>query len=171
MNIIVAIDENRGIGFEGNLLVSIPEDLRFFKQKTTGNVVVMGRKTLESLPNKRPLPNRVNIVLSQNPTYEVDGAIVVHSIKECKDVLKNYPSEQIYIMGGASIYEAFMPEVDVMYVTKICHTFQADAYFPEFEQWVLVEKSEMKCHNGINYQFETYTPLRYSSVNFTPNFS
>lgn len=158
MNVIVAIDEQNGIGFQGNLLVTIPEDHRFFREKTTGNVVVMGRKTLESLPNKRPLPNRVNIILSQNQSYKVDGAIVVHSIEECKEVLKKYSSDSVYIMGGESIYKALLPEAEGMYLTKIHHTFQADAYFPDFDknEWKLVEKSETKCYKEINYHFEKY---------------
>ncbi len=160
MNIIAAIDEKRGIGYKGNLLVSIPEDLRQFKEKTSGNVVVMGRKTLESLPNKRPLPNRVNIVLSQNPSYKVEGAIVIHSVEEGKEVLKQYPSKQIFIMGGESIYKAFLPDAEVLYLTKIYHTFLADAYFPQLtEEWILTEESEIHEYKGTRYQFTKYEKL------------
>ena len=100
MNIIVAVDKNWAIGCNNKLLVSIPSDMKFFRETTTGNVVVMGRKTLESFPNGMPLKNRTNIVLTGNRDYQVKGAIVVHSMEELLEELKKYNSEQIYVIGG-----------------------------------------------------------------------
>ena len=93
MNMIVAVDNNWAIGNHNELLVSIPADMKFFRQETDGKVVVMGRKTLESFPNGRPLVNRVNIVLTENPDYQVKGAKIVHSLAELQEELKQYRSE------------------------------------------------------------------------------
>ena len=105
MKIIVAADKNWGIGVNNNLLVSIPADMKFFRETTTGNVVVMGRKTLESFPNGLPLKNRVNVVLTKDVNYQVKGAIIVHSMDELKEALKEYDSDNVYVIGGATIYE------------------------------------------------------------------
>ena len=123
MNLIVAVDKNWGIGFENKLLVSIPDDMKFFRETTTGKVVVMGRKTLESFPGGRPLKNRTNIVLTKNKNYKADGAIVVHTIEQLKEELKKYPSEDIYVIGGASIYAALLDDCDVAHVTKIDYAY------------------------------------------------
>ena len=104
MNIIVAVDKNWAIGKENKLLVSIPADMKFFRSTTTGKVVVMGRKTLESFPNGLPLKNRTNIVLTKDKNYKVKDAIIVHSIEEALEELKNYASEDVYVIGGDSIY-------------------------------------------------------------------
>lgn len=108
MNIIVAVDKNWAIGCNNKLLVSIPSDMKFFRETTTGNVVVMGRKTLESFPNGMPLKNRTNIVLTGNRDYQVKGAIVVHSMEELLEELKKYNSEQIYVIGGDSVYRQML---------------------------------------------------------------
>ena len=118
MQAIVAADNNWGIGYQNRLLVSIPSDMKFFRQKTTGNVVVMGRKTLESFPNGLPLKNRVNIVLTKNKNYQVKDAVIVHSEEELLEELKKYPSEKIYVIGGESIYKMMLPYCDTIYVTK-----------------------------------------------------
>ena len=99
MNLIVNADKNWGIGKNNELLVHIPNDMKMFRQMTTGKVVVMGRKTLESFPGKRPLKNRVNIVITKNQNYKVDGAIVVHSIEEAVEKAKGY-NEDVYVIGG-----------------------------------------------------------------------
>ena len=105
MNLIVAVDKNWAIGKNNELLVRIPADQKFFRETTTGKVVVMGRKTLESFPNGLPLKNRTNIVLTHNQDYEVKGAIVVHSMEELHEELKKYNDEDIYVIGGEKIYE------------------------------------------------------------------
>ena len=110
MNLIAAVDNNWAIGKNNQLLVRIPMDQKFFREMTTGKVVVMGRKTLESFPNSRPLKNRTNIVLTHNPSYEVEGAVVVHSLDELHKELEKYNSEDIYIIGGQKIYEQLVDE-------------------------------------------------------------
>ena len=104
MKAILSADRNWGIGNGNKLLVSIPSDMKFFRQTTTGKVVVMGRKTLESFPNGQPLKNRTNIVLTSNPDYKVKDAVIVHSKEELLKTLEQYDSENIYIIGGESIY-------------------------------------------------------------------
>lgn len=100
MNMIVAVDRNWAIGHKGRLLVSIPEDMRFFRNVTAGRVVVMGRKTLESFPNGIPLKNRVNIVITRDMEYNIKDAVVCNSIEEVLDVLTGYNSEEVYVIGG-----------------------------------------------------------------------
>ena len=119
MNIIVAVDKNWAIGKENKLLVSIPADMKFFRSTSTGKVVVMGRKTLESFPNGLPLKNRTNIVLTKDKNYKVKDAIIVHSIEEALEELKKYASEDVYVIGGDSIYAQMLPYCDTAHVTKI----------------------------------------------------
>ena len=117
MNLIAAVDENWAIGNKGQLLVRIPADHRMFRQETLDKVVVYGRKTLETFPMAQPLDRRVNIVLSANPAYKVRNATVVHSIGELLEELKKYPSEDVYIIGGASVYKKMLPYCDLCLVT------------------------------------------------------
>lgn len=159
MNIIVAADKNWGIGYQNRLLVSIPEDMKFFRSETSGKVVVMGRKTLESFPGGMPLRNRTNIVLTRNPAYQVKGALVLHSVEEVLEALQAYPGEDVYIIGGDSIYEQFLPWCDVIHVTKIDHAYEADAYFPDIDrmpEWVLTGESEEKTYFDLEYRFCRY---------------
>ena len=127
MNLIVAVDKNWGIGYENKLLVSIPSDMKFFRQMTTGKVVVMGRKTLESFPNGLPLQNRINIVLTRNEDYKVKGTVICHTPEEVMEELKKYNTEDVYIIGGESIYRQFLPYCSTAHVTKIDHEYLADA--------------------------------------------
>ena len=108
MNLIAAVDKNWAIGRNNKLLVSIPDDMKFFRETTTGKVVVMGRKTLESFQGKKPLKNRVNIVLTGDRSYQADGAVIVHDMEELHEELKKYPSEDIYVIGGESIYKQLL---------------------------------------------------------------
>ena len=126
MNLIVAADKNWAIGKDNKLLVSIPADMKFFRQTTTGKVVVMGRKTLESFPGGQPLKNRVNIVLTGNENYRVKDAVIVHTKDELMEELKKYDSGDVYVIGGASVYEMLLPECSVAHVTKIDHEYEAD---------------------------------------------
>ena len=121
MNIIVAVDKNWAIGKENKLLVSIPADMKFFRSTTTGKVVVMGRKTLESFPNGLPLKNRTNIVLTKDKNYKVKDAIIVHSIEEALEELKNYASEDVYVIGGDSIYAQMLPYCDTAHSVPHTH--------------------------------------------------
>ena len=111
MNLIAAVDKNWAIGYQNKLLTSIPEDMKFFRQTTTGKVVVMGRKTLESFPGKKPLKNRTNIVLTKNPSYQAEGAIVVHNEDELREELKKYDSEDIFVIGGRASTASFWTNV------------------------------------------------------------
>ena len=129
MNLIAAVDKNWAIGRNNKLLVSIPDDMKFFRETTTGKVVVMGRKTLESFPGKKPLKNRVNIVLTGDRSYQADGAVIVHDMEELHEELKKYPSEDIYVIGGESIYKQLLDECDVAHITKIDFAYEADAWY------------------------------------------
>ncbi|MBR3684088.1 MAG: dihydrofolate reductase [Lachnospiraceae bacterium] len=159
MNAIVAVDENWAIGNKGKLLVSIPNDMKFFRETTTGKVVVLGRKTLETFPQKQPLKNRTNIILSKDPKYSVKDAIVVHSVDELLETLKEYNSEDVYIIGGDSVYKQMLPYCDTVHVTKIYHKYEADSYFPnldEMSDWEIVADSEEQTYFDLEYQFLKY---------------
>lgn len=159
MNLIAAVDKNWAIGYQNKLLTSIPEDMKFFRQTTTGKVVVMGRKTLESFPGKNPLKNRTNIVLTKNPSYQAEGAIVVHSEDELREELKKYDSEDIFVIGGESIYRQLLDECDKAYITKIEYAYTADAYFPnldEKEEWKITAESEEHTCFDLEYFFLIY---------------
>lgn len=159
MNLIVAVDENWAIGKDNKLLVSIPSDMKFFRQTTTGKVVVMGRKTLESFPNGLPLKNRTNIVLTRNPDYRVKDAVTVRSVPELLLELKKYDSEDIYVIGGSSVYQELLPYCDVAHVTKIFHSYEADAHFPnldEMQDWEITGESEEQTYFDLEYQFVRY---------------
>ena len=159
MNLIVAVDKNWGIGYQNKLLVSIPEDMKFFRSETTGKVVVMGRKTLESFPGGRPLKNRTNIVLTRNPHYQVKDALVFHTVEDVLEELKKYPSEDIYIIGGSSIYREFLPYCDVAHITRIDHAYEADTYFPDMDdmpEWKLTGQSEEKTYFDLEFTICRY---------------
>ena len=159
MNVIVAVDENWAIGKDNQLLVSIPADMKFFRQTTTGNVVVMGRKTLESFPNGLPLKNRTNIVLSRNPDYQVRDAVVVHTVDELLKELKKYESQEIYVIGGDSVYQLLLPYCDLAHVTKIRHAYEADTYFANLDEsgeWEITGESEEQTYFDLEYTFVRY---------------
>ena len=159
MKIIVAADKNWGIGKDNKLLVSIPADMKMFRQETTGKVCVMGRKTLESFPGGLPLKNRTNIVLTRNRNYKVKDAIIVHSIQELLEELKKYPAEDVYCIGGDTIYKQLLPYCDVAQVTKIDFAYIADSYFPNLDedpQWHVAAESEEQTYFDLEYKFVRY---------------
>lgn len=159
MNLIAAVDKNWAIGMDNKLLVHIPDDMKRFRQMTIGKVVVMGRKTLESFPGGQPLKERVNIVLSKDRDYRVKGAIAVHSIEELSEELKKYKSEDIYVIGGETIYRQLLDQCDTAYITKIDYTYQADAWFPNLDEedaWQVEEESEEQTYFDLEYYFITY---------------
>lgn len=159
MNCIVAVDKNWAIGKNNDLLVKIPMDQKFFRETTTGKVVVMGRKTLESFPNGLPLKNRTNIVLTHNPKFSVKDAIVVHSLEELEEELKKYKSEDIYVIGGEKIYAQLLDQCDVAHVTKIDYAYDADAYFPNLDEkpeWVITGDSEEQTYFDLEFYFYRY---------------
>ena len=159
MNLIVNVDSNWAIGYRGKLLVSIPEDMKFFRSETTGKVVVLGRKTLYTFTGGQPLKNRTNIIPTRNPNYQVKGAIICHSVEEVLEELKKYNSEDVYIIGGDSIYKEFLPYCDVAHVTRTDHVYDADAWFPNLEEdpaWVLTGESEEKTYFDLEFRFCRY---------------
>ena len=163
MNLIAAVDSNWAIGNKNQLLVRIPADQKFFRETTTGKVVVMGRKTLESFPNGMPLKNRTNIVLTHDKNYNVKDAIILHSIEELREELKKYPSEDIYIIGGETIYRQLLDECDVAHITKIDFAYQADAYFPnldEMPEWKITADSEEQTYFDLEYYFYKYERVK-----------
>lgn len=162
MNIIVAVDKNWAIGKDNKLLVSIPADMKFFRETTKGNIVVMGRKTLESFPQGQPLEKRVNIVISANPDYQVKGAVVVHSVEEAVEECKKYDGDT-YVIGGESIYRAMLPYCDTALVTKIDHAYAADTYFPNLDedpQWQLTGETEEQTYFDLEYVFTKYERVK-----------
>lgn len=159
MNLIVAVDKNWAIGNGNKLLVSIPQDMKFFRETTKGKVVAMGRKTLESFPGGQPLKNRVNIVLTTDKNYGTKGIVLVHSLEEMLDELKKYPAEDIFVIGGERIYRQLLPYCDRAYVTKIDHAYEADTYFPNLDEdpeWVMKKISEEQTYFDLEYVFTIY---------------
>jgi dihydrofolate reductase len=159
MNMILSADQNWGIGCNNKLLVSIPSDMKFFRSETTGKVVVMGRKTLESFPGGMPLKNRTNIVLTHDPDYNGRGALVVNSREELLQELKNYKDEDIYIIGGETVYRMMLPYCDTIHVTKIDFAYEADTFFPnldEMPEWEITASSEEQTYFDLEYTFLKY---------------
>ena len=152
--LIVAIANNNAIGKNGDLLIYLPKDLKWFKQNTVGHTIIMGRKTFESLPNGA-LPKRKNIVLTRNEKFTAQNCIIANSIDE---VVKNIESEEMsFVIGGAEIYKEFFPFVDKLFITRIYSDFKADTFFPEidFSEWNQIEKIENKADekNPVDFDF------------------
>ncbi|MCI8483526.1 MAG: dihydrofolate reductase [Lachnospiraceae bacterium] len=159
MNLIAAVDKNWGIGWNNKLLVRIPEDMKFFQKTTTGKVVVMGRKTLESFPGGKPLKNRKNLVLTSDQNYQVKDAVILHSMEELLTELEQYNSEDIYIIGGESVYRQMIDLCDVAHITKIDYEYLADSWFPnldERKEWELTADSEEQTYFDLEYYFLKY---------------
>lgn len=128
MNLIAVADQNWGIGKDGGLLVHLPGDLRYFKEKTKGKVVVMGRATLESLPGARPLPERTNIVLTSNPNFEKEGCIVVHSMEELLAECAKYAPEDVMVIGGEQVYMQLIRQCDRIFTLRFLRHLNADKH-------------------------------------------
>lgn len=159
MNLIAAVDSNWAIGYKNRLLVSIPADQKYFRQQTIDKVVVLGRKTLETFPNQMPLKGRTNIILTRNKNYKVKDAIIVHSTEELLEELKKYPSENVYIIGGDSVYKEMLPYCDTAEITKIDKAFDADAYFPNLDEdpeWEIVADSDEQTYFDLEFRFLKY---------------
>jgi dihydrofolate reductase len=160
MNLIVAVDQNWGIGYGDQLLVSIPNDHKNFRELTTGKVVVLGRKTLGTFPQGKPLKYRTNVIFTTNPDYYVDEeTVVVHSLEEFLEKAKEYEDDDIYVIGGGSIYKLLLPYCKTAIVTKLDHAYRADTYFPNLDEdpeWKVVSESEEMTYFDIPYRFVTY---------------
>ncbi|MFR8536663.1 MAG: dihydrofolate reductase [Lacrimispora saccharolytica] len=158
MKAILSADRNWGIGYQNKLLVSIPSDMRFFREMTEGKVIVMGRKTLESFPNGLPLKKRINVVLTHDRSYQVKDAVIVHDKEELLEEMKKY-QEDIFVVGGGSVYELLLPYCDTAYVTRIDMEYQADTFFPDLDQdpeWELTEESDEQTCFDIEFTFTVY---------------
>ena len=158
MNGIVAVDRNWGIGRNNDLLVHLPGDLKYYKEKTYGKVIIVGQRTLESFPGSKPLPGRTNVVLSDDPAFVRDDCIVCRTKDEVLEKVAEYDPEDVFVCGGASIYRLFLEDCDAMYVTKIFEAFEADTFFPDLDElgWQVDWASEEQEENGIRYRFERY---------------
>lgn len=159
MKAIVNVDKNWGIGIGNSLLNHLSPDMKFFKEKTTGNVVVMGKSTFLSFPGQKTLPNRVNIVLTTDKSWSAPDVIVCHSLEELFVQLERYDTNTVYVIGGESVYKQLLPYCNTAYVTKVETAKTADKFFPnldETEGWVLSQDGEMLEHNGVNFKFTTY---------------
>ena len=159
MNMIVAADSRWGIGRDNGLLASLPTDMKYFREHTLGKVVVMGRKTLESLPGQKGLPKRTNIVLSANPDFEAKGCKVVHSEYELFDELAKYEPDDVFLIGGAHLYNKFYRMCDRLYVTKMDADLDADTFIVDFDadtDYEVVSESEPVTENGITFRFVVY---------------
>ncbi len=159
MKCIAAVDSNWAIGFKGKLLVSIPNDQKMFRNETKGKVVVLGRKTLETFPNGLPLKDRVNVILTHDKNYKAGDAIIVHDDDELFGVLKQYDPDDIYIIGGDSVYKRYHKYCDTAIITKIDQAYESDAFFPDLdkdEDWTMVAESEEMTYFSVEYTFREY---------------
>lgn len=159
MNMIVAVDNNWAIGNKNQLLISIPNDHKHFREETRGKVVVLGRKTLSTFPQERPLDNRVNIILSRNENYSVKGAVIAHSLEDLLLKLKDYDDRDVYVIGGEMTYKEMLPYCNTVHVTKIDREYQADTYFPNLDklpEWSIVAESDEQTYFDVTYQFLQY---------------
>lgn len=158
MKIIVAVDCEWGIGNKGDLLIKIPQDMKFFREKTLGKIIVMGRKTLGGFPGGKPLKGRVNIVLSSSIQPQ-DGITVCKSKEDLFKILREYDTDDVYIIGGGTVYREFLPYCDTAYVTKICRNFEKDTYFPNLDKesgWEMTDESDPYEWEGTEFSFTVY---------------
>ncbi|WP_022779325.1 dihydrofolate reductase [Butyrivibrio sp. AE3009] len=159
MKAIVAVDSNWAIGNKGKLLVSIPADQKNFRNITMGNTIVYGRKTLETFPQQVVLPGRDNIILSTREDYAVKNARVAHNKEELLDMVGGLNSDEVFIIGGSSVYNEFIDECDTAIVTFIDKEYQADSYFPNLDEdpnWEMVDESDEQVYFDITYTYRTY---------------
>lgn len=159
MDLIVAADRNWGIGKDNGLLASLPTDMKYFKEHTMGKVVVMGRKTLESLPGKKGLPKRTNIVLTTNPDYEAERCTIVNSEDELFEEISKYDPDEVMLIGGGAMYSKYYKLCSKLYVTKMDAVLGADTFIPNFDEdpdFEVVSESEPITENGVKFSFVVY---------------
>lgn len=155
MNLIAAVDQNWAIGYQNQLLIRISADLKRFQALTMGHPVLMGRKTLQSLPGGRPLPGRRNFILSTGPDYHVEGAETLHSVEEAL----NACPEDTFVIGGAQVYRALLPYCDTAYVTRIRAAYPADAWLPDLDDradWTLFREEPAQEEGGAAFRYCIY---------------
>lgn len=160
MNIIAAADMNWGIGKDGELLDNIPEDMKFFRETTTGKAVIMGKNTFLSFPNKKPLPKRLNIILTHDADFKVEGAVICKNIEDAVAAAKEkYKDEDIFFIGGESVYREAVNYCDTAYITRIEKSYTADRFIPDFENldgWHKKSENRIKIEKGIYINFTEY---------------
>lgn len=156
---IAAVTKNWGIGKDGDLLFHIPDDKKFFRRTTLNHTVIMGRKTLESLPNGKPFKDRNNVVLSRNGNFSPEGVTVLGNIDEAVRLAEKNPDEEIFVVGGGEIYKAMLPYCQKALITKIDAEPEAAVFFPDLDEddsWVLDSQSEEYDYEGVKFRFCTY---------------
>ncbi|MDD4727330.1 MAG: dihydrofolate reductase [Dysgonamonadaceae bacterium] len=158
-SIVVVVDENNAIGKNKNLLCHLPNDLKHFKNITLHNTIIMGRKTLEAMPNGAALPKRKNIVLTTDNQLKIDNCVMLHSLPEVWEYCKD--EDEVFFIGGGQIFDAVFDDMDKLHLTRIHHTFEgADTYFPaiDFSEWELIEEEKHKAdeRHAYDYTFQTY---------------
>lgn len=163
MNAIVAVDENWGIGKNNNLLFRIPEDQKFFREMTLGKIIVIGRNTLKGFPGGLPLKGRTNIVLTHDVRLKTNGSIVVHSVPELLDALKDYNSDDVFVAGGGNVYRQLIDKCRTAFVTKISGDYGADTFFPCLDKipgWRML-KSKTSSYEGVDIKYCKYIKLHW----------
>jgi dihydrofolate reductase len=164
ISIIVAIAENNIIGKDNTLIWHLPADMKYFKEKTTGHCIITGRKNYESIPEKfRPLPNRTNIIITRQKDYHAPGAFIVNTIEDAIEKAKQIGGDEVFIIGGAEIYKQCIHLADTLYITKIHHSFEGDAYFPEINLkiWNQIKNLDFQADekNKYNYSFGEFKKI------------
>jgi dihydrofolate reductase len=164
ISFVVAASENNAIGKDNRLIWRLPDDMKFFKEKTIGHCIVTGRKNYESIPDKfRPLPDRTNIVVTRSKDYQAPGAIVVHSVEEAIAKAKELGETDLSVIGGGEIYNAMMPYVDIIWLTRVHHEFDAHVFFPVLDptEWKITWREEHQADEKHPYAF---TFLKYERI-------
>ena len=154
---IVAVDRNWGIGKDGEQIVYIPGDLKRFKDFTTGNTIILGRKTMYTFPGSKPLKNRRNLILSRNPDFKVEGGEVFSGLEELMEQVTD--PDNTYVVGGAMVYNTMIGQCDKAYVTKIDGEYPADCWFPNLDadpNWEIEWEGEELEHKGVKYRYVNY---------------
>ena len=161
MKMIAAVDKNWGIGKDNDLLDSSPEDMKFFRETTRQKAVIMGKNTFLSFPNQKPLPNRLNVVMTSDKSFSPDGVTVVDSIEKAIEAAKKeYSDEDIFVIGGAAVYKQMEPLCDCAYITKIDNEYDADRFFPNLDEmpgWKVISEEKVLTAKGFYITFVTYT--------------
>lgn len=163
MKLIACVDQNRGIGFKGKLLLSIPDDMKYFKEMAMNKTIVMGRLTFESLSDRKPLTNRRNIVFSTKDNYIHSGIEVYHTLKDFFEKSSNIPTDYIFIIGGETIYNQLLPYCSNAYITKIYASYNVDKYMVNLDKnksWLLIREGPMHEYSGIFYRFTEYEAVQ-----------
>ncbi|MCQ4925701.1 dihydrofolate reductase [Tissierella carlieri] len=167
MILIFAVDNNWNIGYDGDLLYKISEDLKRFRRLTEGNIIVMGRRTFESLPDKKALPNRINIVITRDKEYKAEGALVINSLESLFLLLKELnPNDEMknFIIGGGEIAKQTISYCNKAYITKIFKSFEdADTFIPNLDvldDWKIIKESEVYRQDDLEYKYVDYIRVR-----------